>query len=238
MKRINWLFTVSSLNVLLVTIERFSFTTKVVLQPHSFLRLHELVQIIVLILATIIIPTFLFKELSRNFEALKTQKGQWIGLLFIIGIYFYATGNGLHEVSSFFVNQYCDIKHLTSDLCHGLFINDYYTGNIFYFVGAMMSNIALILLELNYPVENWNRKDYIILAINSVVYAFAIVAYASIDPVLVGIIFSSITLVLVYGILIYARKNIKKLPFTLYCGIAYTLGTVVAFYVRFFVLHT
>jgi hypothetical protein len=44
MNRLNGAFTVTSALVLLVTLERFSFTTSILLQPYSFIRLHELVQ--------------------------------------------------------------------------------------------------------------------------------------------------------------------------------------------------
>ena len=45
MKRLHVLFSLNSLAVVLVSIERFSFTTRVLLQPYQFLRLHEAVQL-------------------------------------------------------------------------------------------------------------------------------------------------------------------------------------------------
>src|SRR5579859_1640300 len=104
MKRLNVLLTLSSFVVLLVTIERFSFTTNVVLQPYNFLRLHEVIQTTVIILATVLILFFLFKEVSQNFTLLQSKKGTVLGLLFITGIYFYATGNGMHELASYLFN--------------------------------------------------------------------------------------------------------------------------------------
>jgi hypothetical protein len=215
MKRLNLLFILSSVTVLLVTIERFSFTTNVLLQPYNFLRLHEIVQIFI-ILPTVLIPAFLFKELSRNFEILKKTKGQLMGLLFIVGVYFYATGNGLHEVAGFFMYEYCDPNNLVSTMCNGLFINNFYTGNIFYFVGAMMMNLALLVLEFSYPLEKWNRNDLLILAANSLVYSIAIIAYTAIDPVLVGLVSAVITTIVVDAILLYGWRKKMSLPFTLY----------------------
>jgi hypothetical protein len=51
MKRLQILFSLNSLAVVLVSIERFSFTTHILLQPYHFLRLHEVIQITV-VLAT------------------------------------------------------------------------------------------------------------------------------------------------------------------------------------------
>src|SRR5438045_629752 len=100
MKRLHILFTVTSIEVLLVIIERLSFTTKIILQPDSFLRLHEVVQMSVLILISVILPFLLLKEVTDNFALLKTKNSLWITLAFVIGVYFYATGNGAHEIAS------------------------------------------------------------------------------------------------------------------------------------------
>src|SRR5690348_17336571 len=99
MHRLNILFTLSSISVLLVTIERFSFTTKILLQPYNFLRLHEVIQMLFLILFTVVIPFFILYEVSESFHLFVKRSLVWIPLLFIGGIYFYATGNGLHEMA-------------------------------------------------------------------------------------------------------------------------------------------
>lgn len=70
MKRLHVLLTLSSLDVILVTIERFSPTTQILLQPASFLRLHEVLQIVTLILFTVLIPTFVLREMSDGLAAL------------------------------------------------------------------------------------------------------------------------------------------------------------------------
>ncbi len=236
MQPINILFTLSSLNVLLVTVERFSFTTSVVLQPFSYLRLHELVQMTTLILFSVIIPLLLLKQLSHNFESLRTRNGQMYLLLFVIGVYFYATGNGLHEVASFLFNHYCDVKHFKDPLCGSLYFNNYYTGNILFFIGGYCMNLALALFERMKPVVHFNNKDLAILIINSLIYAFAIFAYAAFDRVLVGIAFAVLTMITIGFLLPSTRKDYRTLPFTLYCVLSYTAATVAALLVRFVIL--
>ena len=100
-----------------------------------------------------------------------------------------------------------------------------------------MMNFSLILLELDHPPAAGSRKEYIVLTINSLIYAFAIVAYASIDPVLVGLVFSLITMLSVDTIIFLHCKKIPRIPFTLYCGIAYTVGSLIALIVRVFILQ-
>lgn len=235
MHKLNWIFTFSSLSVLFVTIERYSFTTKILLQPYSFMRLHEIVQMIFIILLTVILPFLILKEVSQNFETLKIKRGFLLTLTFLIGVYYYATGNGIHEVSSFNFNHFCDVKNFTGDLCGGFFINDYYTGNIFYFVGGALMVLSILLLEKFKPVNKFSKKDMVIALINAVIYALAIFAYAAFDRVSVGIIYSVIiTLISVY-LFWKIRKNYLKYPVITYTVTTYTLGTVAALIVRYLI---
>lgn len=232
MKRLNVLFTLSSLNVLLVTVERFSFTTQVLLQPYNFIRLHEIVQITTLILFTVLIPIFVLKELTDNFEALKSKLGCGLLLIFITGIYFYATGNGLHEVSSFNFNNFCDTQNFTDDLCGSMFINDYYTGNIFYFFGAILMVVPLLVFEKLNPVKNFTKKDMVVTAVNATIFALAIFAYAGFDRVLVGLVYSIIIMFVALGFFARIRKKYWNYPYITYTTLAYTLGTLAAFLFR------
>lgn len=234
MNRLNLLFSLSSLSVVLVTIERFSFTTKIILQPFGFLRLHELVQMSFLILLTVIIPFFLLREVTNNFASLRVQKGLVLGLLFITGIYFYATGNGLHEVSSFNFNQFCDPKNFSGDLCSGFFFNDYYTGNIFYFIGAGLMILSLVFLERLKPNTNYQKKDLLTTVVNAAIYALAIFAYAAFDRVLVGLVYSAVIMLFADILFLQIREKYLRYPIITYTALTYTLGTLAALVVRFY----
>ena len=218
--------------MLLVTIERYSFTTKILLAPYNFLRLHEIVQMIFIISLTVLVPTLILREVSDNFQSFKHQKSFFLALIFILGIYFYATGNGLHEVSSFNFNQYCNIKQFSGNLCSGFFFNDYYTGNIFYFVGGFLMTIPLLVFEYLKPIVTFKRNDMLIALTNACVYALAIFAYSAFDRVLVGLVYSIITTI-VSGVFFYKiRKNYQRYPVITYTTITYVLGTIAAIIVR------
>lgn len=235
MKRLHILFSLNSLAIALVSIERFSFTTHILLQPYSFLRLHEAIQIAVLILATVIIPFFLFKEVTGDFSLLSkaNKRTLLLAAAFITGIYFYASGNAFHELASFLFNQYCDVTRVSGPLCGSLFFNDYYTGNVLYFVGAFLLNIALILLEMSRPRLVMTRRDLWLLVPNALIYALAIVAYAGFDRVLVGLVYSLITTFVVVALLLLRRKDALRLPVTDYTAMIYVVGTIAACIVRF-----
>jgi hypothetical protein len=237
MNRLNWIFSISSFSVLLVTIERFSFTTKVLLQPYAFLRLHEVIQMLVIILLTVIVPTLLLREITNNFQTIKSNKSFIMVLLFVVGVYFYATGNGLHEVSSFNFNHYCNQKHFTGNLCGGFFFNDYYTGNILYFIGAFLMTIPLLLLEKENPNKKFKKRDMPLLIINAILYAVALFAYAAFDVVVVGLLYTIITLIVVSGIFFTVRKEYFTFPITTYTFLTYLIGTVAAVVVRLGLHH-
>ncbi|HSX09887.1 MAG TPA: hypothetical protein VLF93_07055 [Candidatus Saccharimonadales bacterium] len=233
MHKLNLLFTLTSISVILVTIERFSFTTKILLQPYNFLRLHEVVQISLIILVTVIIPFFILYLISDKFQLFSKKNLFWLPLLFVIGVYFYSTGNGLHEVASFTLNQYCNPHSLKSILCQGLFFNDYYTGNILYFIGGILMTIALLFTEKIHPNKTYSQKDVIVTIINALFYSLAIFAYAAFDPVLVGLVYSLIITILVLFLFFKIRRHYLSYPITFYTLISYTVGTIAAFIVRF-----
>lgn len=231
MSKINLLLTFLSLNAVLVIVERISPTTKIILQPYNFLRAHEVFQMTVVITLSIIISFLLLKVLSKNFELLKTKTGTWIGILFVLGIYFTATGNGLHEVASFLFNTFCNTKIVKMDSCGAMFFNDYYFGNIVYFVGLLMGNISLILFERMNP-QKFHTKDTIITIVNGVVYALMLFVYAAFDRVLIGLYFVVIAAVVCNLFLFTAKKKFSSLPFTLYTSIAYSLSAIATLFIR------
>lgn len=232
MKRLHILLSLSSLNVLLVTIERFSFTTEIILQPANFLRLHELVQMTTLILFTVLIPLFVLREVSNQFETLKTRAGMALLVCFVIGIYFYATGNGIHELASFQWNTFCPPADAQSIMCQGMFFNDYYFGNGLYFVGAFLLNTSLILLEGMNPVAPASRRDMLLIGANALIYSLAIIAYAAFDVVLVGLVFTLISMATIDLLLWRSRHALVTRPFSSYAAIAYTIGGILGLIIR------
>lgn len=232
MRKLHILLTLSSLNVILVSIERFSPTTQILLQPDNYLHLHELIQMTILILFTVIIPAFLLQYLTDNFSLLRSRSGAALGLLFVVGVYFYATGNGLHEVATFLFNQYCPTDQFDSAVCKSMFINAYYVGNILYFIGAMAFWIPLLIFEQMRPGDRMSRTDIILIAVNAIFWALAMIAYAGFDRVLVGFVFTVIMLITTVLLFVRARRSYRTLPFTFYTILVFGLATVVSLIVR------
>jgi hypothetical protein len=228
MNRLNGAFTVTSLLVLLVTIERFSFTTTILLQPSSFIRLHELIQGPILLTLFLVVSTFVLKEITSEFKTLRYP----LLALFVVGAYLYGLGEGWHEVTSFTLNQYCNAQDASSELCGGLFINDYYTGNILFFVGGIGMATALMILERMNPTEAWDNRNVVIGAVNSLIYSFTFFAYAAFDLVLVGLYSTAIVMLISFVVLAGVVRNWRRYPYISYSAFAYMLATVASLIVR------
>lgn len=233
MSSMNRILTASSLLTLLVIAERLSFTTQIILEPYNFLRLHEVVQMLVLILISVILPFFVLKIVTKNFELLKTTKGTFLGLLFIIGIYFYATGNGAHEIASYIFNTFCPTKQFIGNkLCESAYFNDYYFGNIVFFVGYYFMILPLVLFERMNPQKSFTKTDIIVIVTNALVYGFSVFAYAAFDPASVGLIFTIVTALTLDMLLLTSGKRFMQLPFTSYSATAMTLAAIGILLVR------
>jgi hypothetical protein len=231
-RRLNLLFVATSLIVVLVSVERFSFTTGILLRPANFLRLHEVVQMGVIILATVLVQAGLLWAVSHRFRTLSARPL----LLFVAGVYFTATGNGVHEVSSATLQTYCQLDSIGSNLCGGLYINDFYTGNAMFFFGALLTTAALLVLERRAPQgAGFSTRALAVALVNALVYAVAIVAYAGFDRVLVGFVFTAATAFMALTYLSTTGRQWRRYPFTVYTAVTFVLGGVAAAAVRQFV---
>ena len=226
MKRTNVLVSLYSLTALVIIIERLLPATRVLLQPHDFIRLHEINQTVIFLTITVALSFFVLKSVTDEFRALGRRGNTILAALFVCGAYLYGAGEGWHEVASFTLNTYCDSKAPVGTMCQGLFINDYYAGNIIFFVGGVMMNATLLALATQQKMERFNNTDMAILLFNSVVYAFTWFAYAAFDLVLVGLFFAVLLAVISIIAWLKVGRNLREYPYITYSVIAYTLAAV------------
>ena len=235
MKQLNLIFSLYSLTAFIIIVERLSPTTKILLPPDNFIRLHEINQTIIFLSISIILSFLILKSVTNNFQTLRTKGSTLLLALFILGAYLFGAGEGWHEVASFTLNQYCNVDHVVGSLCKGLFINDFYAGNIIFFIGGLLMNTSLMIFALKKPSNLFSNNDIYILLLNSIVYAFTWMAYAAFDKVLIGLLFSSILMIISLGFLTVIRKRLREYPYILYSATAYSLATIVSIIIRFLV---
>lgn len=233
MKHLHILLSIFSLIVIAVTIERFSFTTKVLLPPNQFIRLHEVIQTAFLTTASVGIFVLLLKEVTQTFSKVKNAEAVFLVCLFTLGVYLYGAGEGAHEIASFTFNTFCPVKLFSSHLCKSLFINDYYFGNILYFLGGILMTLPLLIFERKYTKLQMKNSDIIFVSGNALIYAFGLFAYAAFDRVLLGLIYCIILLVLSAGFFFTYKKGFRNLPVTYYFFASFVIGTVPGIFIRF-----
>ena len=73
----------------------------------------------------------------------------------------------------------------------------------------------------------------IITTVNALVYSLAIIAYAAFDVVVVGLVFTVISMLTIDLLLWRSRQPVVTRPFTYYAAVAYTLGGVLGIALRF-----
>lgn len=226
MKRINLIVTLYTLTAFIIIVERLLPATQVLLQPYDFIRLHEINQTVLFLPITVLLSFFVLKSVTDNFQTLQRRFNTFLGALFVCGAYLYGAGEGWHEVASFTLNTYCGAANLSGNLCQGLFINDYYAGNLIFFVGGVMMNTVLLALATQRRMERFTNTDLAILFGNSLVYAFSWFAYAAFDIVLLGLIF--VTLLAIISLLACAKVqwNMREYPYIAYSAVAYSLATI------------
>jgi hypothetical protein len=226
MKRINIIVSLYTLTAVVIIIERLLPITRVLLQPYDFIRLHELNQTVIFLPITVILSFFILQSVTNNFQMLNRGLNIILGVVFLCGAYLYGAGEGWHEVASFTLNTYCDTQNLAGNLCQGLFINDYYAGNLIFFVGGVMMNTVLLVLATQQRMERFDNKDMAILLVNSLVYAFTWFTYAAFDVVLLGLYFATLLAVISIVAFIKVKRNIREYPYITYSVIAYSLATI------------
>jgi hypothetical protein len=226
MKRINTIVSLYTLTALVIIIERLLPITRVLLQPYDFIRLHEINQTVIFLPITVILSFFVLQSVTDNFRTLSRKLNTVLAVIFLCGAYLYGAGEGWHEVASFTLNIYCDAQNLAGNLCQGLFINDYYAGNLIFFVGGVMMNAVLLVLATQQKMDRFNNKDMAILLVNSLVYAFTWFAYAAFDVVLLGLYFAALLAVISIVVWVKVKRNIREYPYITYSVVAYTLATI------------
>ncbi len=226
MKRINTIVSLYTLTALVIIIERLLPITRVLLQPYDFIRLHEINQTVIFLPITVILSFFVLQSVTGDFRTLSRKLNTVLAAVFVCGAYLYGAGEGWHEVASFTLNTYCETQNLPGNLCQGLFINDYYAGNLIFFVGGVMMNAVLLVLATQQKMDRFNNKDLVILLVNSLVYAFTWFAYAAFDVVLLGLYFAALLAVISIVVWVKVKRNIREYPYITYSVVAYTLATV------------
>ncbi|MDZ4719845.1 MAG: hypothetical protein SH847_15455 [Roseiflexaceae bacterium] len=97
---------------------------------------------------------------------------------------------------------------------------------------VLMTLSSLIVLEGMRPFAPASRRDMIYITINALVYSLAIIAYAAFDVVVVGLVFTIISMCTIDLLLWRSKHALATWPFTSYAAISYTIGGILGLILR------
>jgi len=225
MKRVHLILTGLTLTIILLSINRLTNFTQNYLQPFEFLRWLDFNAMLPIPLMSIILYYLLKREIVYDSPFLKTGKYILLMVVLITGIYFFGAGSGDHEVTNYLNFRFCDQGKVDSPICNIIKYNDDEFSHYVYYVGFILMNVALMLIEYNLPRKNEvKKKDLILISVNSLFIALGIFANLAFEEIGLDLVFfGSVMLLSIYLLL---QKSYKKLPVTFYFGVAYTVGVV------------
>ena len=225
MKRVHLILTGLTLTIILLSINRLTNFTQNYLQPFEFLRWLDFNAMLPIPLMSIILYYLLKREIVYDSPFLKTGKYILLMVVLITGIYFFGAGSGDHEVTNYLNFRFCDQGKVDSPICNIIHYNDDEFSHYVYYVGFILMNVALMLIEYNLPRKNEvKKKDLILISVNSLFIALGIFANLAFEEIGLDLVFfGSVMLLSIYLLL---QKSYKKLPVTFYFGVAYTVGVV------------
>jgi len=225
MKRVHLILTGLTLTIILLSINRLTNFTQNYLQPFEFLRWLDFNAMLPIPLMSIILYYLLKREIVYDSPFLKTGKYILLMVVLITGIYFFGAGSGDHEVTNYLNYRFCDQGKVDSPICNIIHYNDDEFSHYVYYVGFILMNVALMLIEYNLPRKNEvKKKDLILISVNSLFIALGIFANLAFEEIGLDLVFfGSVMLLSIYLLL---QKSYKKLPVTFYFGVAYTVGVV------------
>ena len=227
MKRIHIILTGLSLTIILLSINRLTSLTQGYLQPFEFLRLLDFNAMLPIPLLSVLLYYLLRREIIYESPFYKRKLYLICALLFVCGIYFFGAGSGDHEVTNYLNFRFCEGGELNSTLCNIIDYNDNKFSHYVYYLGFVLLNVSLMLLEHFYPRKTRVlNKDLILIALNSVFIALGIFANLAFEEAFIDLIVFSSVMVLSIYLLLFTKRRKRELPITFYFAASYTLGII------------
>ncbi|MBI4137386.1 hypothetical protein HY469_04965, partial [Candidatus Roizmanbacteria bacterium] len=176
---------------------------------------------------SVVLYFFLKKNVEENGKLLNKNKIVLATLLFIIGVYLFGAGSGLHEAMDYLNARFCNRGEITNALCNIISYNDDTFSHIVYYIGFILLTISLVITEYFSPRKNpISLKDIRLISANALFIALFIFLNLAFEPTLMDmIVFGSMT-VFTASVLQFGRHSYKNLPITLYFAISYGVGVI------------
>lgn len=223
MNRIHWLLAAQSLILILLTVNRLSSLTTGYVADNEFLRWVDFHNLLTLPLLSLTAFYFLKTTLEADAAPGSERLRLWIGLLFLLGIYIYGAGYGVHEVTNYLHIRFCGGQGATSEdiLCRIVAFNDDEFSHWIWFGGFIIINVALLLTQAaTRPHARPGARDVVFLLINAFFVAAAIFANLAFEEI--GADLYIVAVVALWSFYYLWRKGPR--PLFIYYAAAYGVG--------------
>lgn len=229
MKRIHFILTGLTLNIVLLSLNRLTSWTSGHLMPFEFLRWLDFNAMLPIPLMSILLYYLLRREVIYESPFNKTHKYLLLSLLFISGVYFFGAGSGDHEVTNYLNAEFCGgtniINESDSAFCQIVKYNDDEFSHLVYYAGFIFLNLSLIGLEYYLPRKTKvSKKDLLLISANAIFIALGIFANLAFEPAGIDLLFFGSLMILTLYLLFYSKRKYYQLPMVFYFGVAYTVG--------------
>jgi hypothetical protein len=225
MGMIHVLLTGISTTIIILSLNRLTLWTQAYLSPYEFLRFLDFNAMLPIPLISVMLYFFLLREIIRNPSFYQTKQFTRYFLLFLIGVYFFAAGSGVHEVTNYLNIRFCDSGDVQTALCRIIGFNDDTFSHYLYYFGFIMLNTALMLIEYRNPREkSITYQNILHLSVNALVIAIGIFVNLAFEENGIDLVFFAGVMLFSLYLLFFRRQSYRTLPVTMYLAIAYTVG--------------
>jgi hypothetical protein len=227
MKKIYWILTGLSISIVLLSLNRLTPLTSSYLQPYDFLRWLDFNAMLPIPLLSVILYYLLRKQIVYDSPFRKTAFYIFLGVLFVSGVYLFGAGSGTHEVTNYLNSRFCAAGKISSPICNIIAFNDDEFSHYVYYLGFILLNVSLMLVEFNFPrKEKVSKKDLVLVSINSLLIGLGIFANLAFEEIGLDLLFFGSVMLLALFLLFTGKKTAYRLPVIFYFAVAYTLGVV------------
>jgi hypothetical protein len=228
LSHIHWLLGVQTVVILLGSLNRLGPWTTGYVAANEFLRWVDFHNMLTLPLISLTAFYLLKKEIEQGELKGNGRLPLLLNLTFIIGLYLFAASYGSHETTNYLHTRFCP-DGAVDDLCRIIIFNDDDFSHWLFFVGFVLINGALMLLQVVYPWQSkvagdrrLSGRDAAFLTLNALFVALGITANLGFEAIGLDL-YVVVGLALLSGWLLW--RNGRQ-PLLIYYTVAYGVGLV------------
>lgn len=220
LRRLHGLLAIQSLFVILVSLNRLGPWTLGELSPFGFLRWVDFHNLLSLPLLSLVGLVLTWQHLERGHGEARRLRLR-VEMVFLLGLYLYGAGYGVHEVTNYLHARFCDPTPLDPKLCQIIIFNDDDFSHWVYFIGFSMTNAALVVLQALLPFgHRLPRRDLLLLGANALLIGLGIFANLAFEEI--GLDLWVVGLLATLSFWLWRRAG--RQPLIVYYSLAYALG--------------